>query len=67
MLALSHAMSQVIVFNATFRLDYSKKDANSEAIWGYQQIAGYSLTETSQVFMILMQPLRQVIFINETM
>ena len=34
-------------FNATFRLDYSKKDANSEAIWGYQQIAGYSLTETS--------------------
>lgn len=34
-------------FNATFRLDYSKKDANSEAIWGYQQIAGYSLTETA--------------------
>jgi len=34
-------------FNATFRLDYSKKDANSEAIWGYQQIAGYSLTETT--------------------
>lgn len=34
-------------FNATFRLDYSKKDANSEAIWGYQQIAGYSLSETS--------------------
>ncbi|MFT7006100.1 MAG: iron complex outermembrane receptor protein [Colwellia sp.] len=34
-------------FNATFRFDYSKKDANSEAIWGYQQIAGYSLTESS--------------------
>ncbi|XQW86329.1 TonB-dependent receptor [Thalassotalea piscium] len=34
-------------FNATFRVDYSKKDANSEAIWGYQQIAGYSLTESS--------------------
>jgi outer membrane receptor protein involved in Fe transport len=34
-------------FNATFRLDYSKKDANSEAIWGYQQIAGYTLTETT--------------------
>lgn len=34
-------------FNATFRLDYSSKDANSEAIWGYQQIAGYSLTETT--------------------
>jgi len=34
-------------FNATFRLDYSKKDANSEAIWGYQQIAGYELNETS--------------------
>lgn len=34
-------------FNATIRVDYSKKDANSEAIWGYQQIAGYSLTETS--------------------
>ncbi|PAJ76281.1 TonB-dependent receptor [Pseudoalteromonas sp. NBT06-2] len=34
-------------FNATFRVDYSNKDANSEAIWGYQQIAGYSLTETS--------------------
>jgi iron complex outermembrane receptor protein len=33
-------------FNATMRFDYSKKDANSEAIWGYQQIAGYSLTET---------------------
>jgi iron complex outermembrane receptor protein len=35
-------------FDATFRLDYSKKNANSEAIWGYQQIAGYSLTETSE-------------------
>jgi iron complex outermembrane receptor protein len=34
-------------FNATFRFDYSNKDANSEAIWGYQQIAGYSLTETA--------------------
>lgn len=34
-------------FNATFRVDYSKKDANSSAIWGYQQIAGYSLTESS--------------------
>lgn len=34
-------------FNATFRLDYSKKDANSEAIWGYQQIAGYSISETA--------------------
>lgn len=34
-------------FNATVRVDYSKKDANSEAIWGYQQIAGYSLTESS--------------------
>jgi len=33
-------------FNATLRVDYAKKDANSEAIWGYQQIAGYSLTET---------------------
>ncbi len=33
---------------ATLRLDYFKKDANSEAIWGYQQIAGYQLTETSE-------------------
>ena len=24
------------------RLEHSKKDANSDAIWGYQQIAGYS-------------------------
>ncbi len=35
-------------FTATLRLDYFKKDANSEAIWGYQQIAGYQLTETSE-------------------
>jgi outer membrane receptor protein involved in Fe transport len=34
-------------FTATFRFDYSNKDANSDAIWGYQQIAGYSLTETT--------------------
>lgn len=34
-------------FTATIRLDYADKDANSEAIWGYQQIAGYSLTETA--------------------
>ncbi|WP_435275396.1 TonB-dependent receptor [Psychrobium sp. nBUS_13] len=33
--------------NFTVRLDYSKKDANSEAIWGYQQIAGYQISETS--------------------
>lgn len=33
--------------NVTLRFDYSKKDANSEAIWGYQQIAGYQITETS--------------------
>jgi len=33
--------------NLTVRLDYSKKDANSEAIWGYQQIAGYQISETS--------------------
>ncbi len=35
-------------FNATFRFDYSKKDANSSAIWGYQQIAGYQLSETTE-------------------
>ena len=33
--------------NFTVRFDYSKKDANSEAIWGYQQIAGYQISETS--------------------
>lgn len=33
--------------NLTIRFDYSKKDANSEAIWGYQQIAGYQISETS--------------------
>jgi iron complex outermembrane recepter protein len=33
--------------NFTLRFDYSKKDANSEAIWGYQQIAGYQISETS--------------------
>ncbi|MBT3136206.1 TonB-dependent receptor [Alteromonas sp. ALT199] len=32
---------------ALLRLDYSKKDANSEAIWGYQQTAGYQISETS--------------------
>jgi len=30
-------------FKTNIRLEYSNKDANSEAIWGYQQIAGYSL------------------------
>ena len=34
-------------FTALFRVDYSKKEANSEAIWGYQQIAGYQISETS--------------------
>ncbi|GGD58475.1 TonB-dependent receptor [Lacimicrobium alkaliphilum] len=34
-------------FKAMLRIDYSKKDSNSEAIWGYQQIAGYQITETS--------------------
>ncbi|TMO62488.1 TonB-dependent receptor [Pseudoalteromonas aurantia] len=34
-------------FNFTVRFDYSNKDANSEAIWGYQQIAGYQISETS--------------------
>ncbi|WP_405054485.1 TonB-dependent receptor [Thalassotalea fonticola] len=34
-------------FNATFRFDYSKKDNNSSAIWGYQQIAGYQISETT--------------------
>lgn len=34
-------------FNATFRFDYSKKDANSSAIWGYQQISGYQISETA--------------------
>ena len=34
-------------FSATFRVDYSTKDANSSAIWGYQQIYGYQITETS--------------------
>ena len=34
-------------FNATLRLDYSKKDANSSAIWGYQQISGYQISETA--------------------
>ncbi|MCJ8268963.1 MAG: TonB-dependent receptor, partial [Psychrosphaera sp.] len=33
---------------ATLRVDYAKKEANSDAIWGYQQIAGYQLTETAQ-------------------
>ena len=33
--------------SATLRLDYSNKDANSEAIWGYQQIFGYQISETS--------------------
>ena len=33
--------------SAVLRFDYSQKDSNSEAIWGYQQIAGYSITETS--------------------
>ncbi|MBG9996345.1 TonB-dependent receptor [Pseudoalteromonas sp. NZS127_1] len=34
-------------FNATVRFDYSRKNSNSEAIWGYQQIAGYQISETS--------------------
>jgi len=29
----------------SIRVDYSNKDANSEAIWGYQQIAGYALNQ----------------------
>ncbi|NQZ09139.1 MAG: TonB-dependent receptor [Algicola sp.] len=33
---------------AALRVDYAKKEANSDAIWGYQQIAGYQLTETAQ-------------------
>lgn len=31
-------------FSATLRFDYSDKDQNSEAIWGYQQIFGYQIT-----------------------
>lgn len=34
-------------FKFTLRTEYSNKDSNSEAIWGYQQIAGYQITETS--------------------
>lgn len=34
-------------FEASFRLQYSDKDANSDGIWGYQQIAGYQITETT--------------------
>ena len=30
-------------FSATLRIDYSDKDGNSEAIWGYQQIFGFEL------------------------
>ncbi len=30
-------------FEASLRMDYSQKDANSDAIWGYQQVAGYQL------------------------
>jgi iron complex outermembrane receptor protein len=33
-------------FSATLRFDYSTKDSNSEAIWGYQQTFGYQITET---------------------
>ena len=33
-------------FSTTLRIDYSSKDSNSEAIWGYQQIAGYAIEET---------------------
>ena len=32
-------------FKFTFRLDHSKKNSNSEAIWGYQQIYGYSISK----------------------
>ncbi|MET1218977.1 MAG: TonB-dependent receptor [Glaciecola sp.] len=34
-------------FDATLRLDYFKKEGNSEAIWGYQQVAGYAISETA--------------------
>ena len=34
-------------FSATLRIDYSTKDSNSEAIWGYQQIFGYQIIETA--------------------
>ncbi len=30
-------------FDAMLRYEYSNKDANSDAIWGYQQIAGYQI------------------------
>ncbi len=33
-------------FQMTVRLDFSSKDGNSDAIWGYQQIYGYQLSET---------------------
>ena len=32
--------------SATFRMDYFNKEANTEAIWGYQQIAGYQISQT---------------------
>ena len=35
-------------FDATIRMDYFKKEGNSEAIWGFQQIAGYSISETEE-------------------
>lgn len=31
-------------WDALLRYEYSNKDANSDAIWGYQQIAGYAIT-----------------------
>lgn len=35
------------MFSTTFRIDYSSKDSNSEAIWGYQQIFGSQIVETA--------------------
>ncbi len=32
-------------FSMLFKVDYSEKDANSEAIWGYQQTYGYKVIE----------------------
>jgi outer membrane cobalamin receptor len=34
-------------FSTTIRVDYSEKESNSEAIWGYQQTYGYQIVETA--------------------
>ena len=33
--------------SALLRFEYSEKESNSEAIWGYQQIFGYQISETA--------------------